>query len=167
MIADALGAADPDLEPEPEPEAPERSDSSTPEEKLKHALATLKLLAEMGEDKTQIEAEIAGIRGDIAGAADDPNGSLRLTAGQLEEIKRKVKEDQDREKAERAAQEKAGRASSRRRDDAVVWLWASGAPDGSDGNWKRFAQPTIDQLEGGWGKARRGRAEHPSAAVDD
>ena len=169
MLADSRGAAtaDPDLkpgqEPEPEPElepGPKRT-RSRKEESLKHALQTFKLLGEMGEDTAQIEAEIAGLRGEIARFAENPDSSMRLTSGAVEDIKRQLKEVQDKERAERAEQEKAGRACSRTRDDNAVWLWASGAPDGSDGNFKPYAQVVIDVLEGAWGEGEAEQSIHP------
>jgi hypothetical protein len=90
---------------------------------------------------------------------------LRSTAGDLEDIKRKLKEDLDRERAERAAQEKAGRASSRRRDDSARWLWASGAPDGSDGKWKPFGQVVIDVLEGAWAEGEAEQSIYPQQSM--
>ena len=86
---------------------------------------------------------------------------MRLTSGAVEDIKRQLKEVQDKERAERAEQEKAGRACSRTRDDNAVWLWASGAPDGSDGNFKPYAQVVIDVLEGAWGEGEAEQSIHP------
>jgi hypothetical protein len=164
-LADTLGS-EPEPEPEPGAQAPERT-SSTPDEKLQHALASLKTLSEMGEDTATIEAEIAGLRGEIAMLAVDPTSSMRSTAGDLEDIKRKLKEDLDRERAERAAQEKAGRASSRRRDDNARWLWASGAPDGSDGKWKPFGQVVVDVLEGAWAEGEAEQSIYPQQSMLD
>jgi hypothetical protein len=174
MLADSLGAATADLdpggqEPEPEPDpgpepelepGPGRT-RSRKEESLKHALQTLKLLGEMGEDTAQIEAEIAGLQGEIAHFAENPNSSMRLTSGAVEDIKRQLKEVQDKERAERAEQEKAGRACSRTRDENAIWLWASGAPDGSDGNFKPYAQVVIDVLEGAWSEGEAEQSIYP------
>ena len=103
--------------------------------------------------------ETAGLRGESAMLAVDPTSSSLSTAGDLEDIKRKVKEALDREKA--------GRASSRRRDDNARWLWASGAWNGSDGKWKPFGQVVIDVLEGAWAEGEAEQSIYPQQSMLD
>lgn len=160
MIADTLGGTA-GLEPEPElgreaasepalgPESasvskqPVRCESSTLEEKLQHCLDTFRFFLEIGQDTGQIEADIAGIRGEIAKRAEDFAISLEETKGELERIRQEVA-------AALAAKEKAERARGRACDPNAKWLWASGRPDGSDGVWKPYEQHTVKRLESCW-----------------